>query len=61
MPRDEVFERHAAVDHIKHLLALLRKGQDIDADADERYSLRDWLQAVQHEIDRAMLSDRRRW
>lgn len=58
MPRNETFERGAAADHAKQLLALLRKGQRLDAAVDARYTLRDWLESLQFELD-STLKERR--
>lgn len=54
MPRNEAFERDAAADHAKQLLALLRKGQHLDAAVDSRYTLRDWLESLHRELDDAL-------
>ena len=54
MPRDEAWERRAAADHAENLLGLLRKGQDVDADAGRGDTLRAWLTALSAEIDKAI-------
>jgi hypothetical protein len=52
--RDEPWERRAAVDHARHLIDLLRKGQDVDADADGTgETLRAWFVLLTREIERA--------
>lgn len=50
-PRDEAWERVAAVDHAESLIDLLRKGQDLDADVhDKGCTLREALAALAAEI-----------
>jgi hypothetical protein len=58
VPRNESFERAAAADHAKQLLALLRKGQRLDASVDARYTLRDWLESLHYELDTTLASKR---
>jgi hypothetical protein len=53
--RDEEWERRAAVEHAINLLDMLKRGQDIDAEAfGTGGSLREWLVALQIEIDKAL-------
>lgn len=56
--RDEAWERRAALDHARYLIDLLRKGQDVDADADGTGdTLRPWLVALTTEIDGSLAAE----
>jgi len=53
--RDEEWERVAACEHAINLLDLLKRGQDVDAEAHgSGGSLRPWLIALRAEINAAL-------
>ena len=51
MPRNEAWERRAAVDLAQQLIELLRKGQQLDVDVDGYGTLRSWLVSLRGELD----------